>query len=140
MPVTLDPDAAAVKEHQARREAGRQPRRFRGVDARRDRSVRGGDRKRLDRFQFGRLGIGDGAAGQIELAGLLRRQCFVWRAAGFLKGIEDGSGVGIEGHGHDEKNLLMFEPCHSGARVSADLEFRDDNLRIPGSMLRIAPE
>jgi hypothetical protein len=29
---------------------------------------------------------------------------------------------------------------HSGARVSANPESRDDQLEIPGSMLRIAPE
>ena len=55
-----------------------------------------GDRQRLDRFQFGRLGIGDDAGLQIELARLGRRQRFVRRTAGFLKRLEDGGGIGIE--------------------------------------------
>jgi hypothetical protein len=44
--------------------------------------------------------------------------------------------------GHDE--WLHFRPSilprHSGARISANPESRRNNLEIPGSMLRIAPE
>ena len=52
-----DHPAAAVEEHQAWREAVGLAQRLRRVDARRDRAVRRGDRQRLVRFQFGRLGI-----------------------------------------------------------------------------------
>ena len=97
-----DHPAAAVKEHQARREAVGLPQLLRRVDARGDRAVRGGDRERLDRFQFRRLGIGDDAAGQIKLARLRRRQRFVRRAAGLLEGLVDGGGIGIENDGHGE--------------------------------------
>src|ERR1700686_1725044 len=95
-----DHPATAVKEHQARRKSARLPRRLRRIDARRARSVRGGDRQRLNRFQFGRFGIGGKAALQIKFAGFGGRNRFKRRAAGFLKCPVYGVGVGIEGCGH----------------------------------------
>ena len=98
-----DDPAAAMKEHQARRKAVGLPQPQWGVDARRDRPVRCGDRERMYRFQLRRVGIADHTGLQIELARLRRRNRFVRRTAGFLKRLEHGSGIGIEGHGHDEK-------------------------------------
>ena len=65
-----DHPAAAVKEHQARREAVGLAQRLRRVDARRDRAVRRGDRQRLDRFKLGRFGIGDDAGGPDNIRAL----------------------------------------------------------------------
>ena len=100
-----DHPAAAVEKHQAGRKAVCLPQRLRRVDPRRDQSVRGGDRERLDRFQFGRIGIGDKASLQIIVARFSGRERFVSRPAGFLKSLVDEGGVGIEGHGHGEKPL-----------------------------------
>ena len=101
-----DHPAAAVKEHQARREAVGLPQLCRRVDARGDRPGGRGDRERLDRFEFRRLGIADEAGLQIELARLGRRQRLVRRPAGFLERLEHGGGIGIEGHGHDGSLMI----------------------------------
>ena len=105
-----DHPAAAVKEHQARRETVGLPQFHRRVDARGDRSGGRGDRERRHRFQFRRFGIGDDAALQIELARFGRRNRFIRRAAGFLKRLEYGGGIGIEGHGHDAKTCCVEVP------------------------------
>jgi hypothetical protein len=97
-----DHPAAAVKEHQARRETVGLPQSCRRVDAGRDRPGRRGDGERLNGCEFGRFGIADEATLQIKLARLGRRNRFVRRPAGFLKSPEHGGGIGIEGHGHDD--------------------------------------
>ena len=96
-----DHPAAAVKEHQARRKPVGCPRRS-SACRRAPGSIPCGEgiASGVDRFQFRRLGIGDEAGLQIELARFGRRQRFVRRAAGFLKRLEHGGGIGIEGDGH----------------------------------------
>src|SRR5450631_2836998 len=98
-----DHPAAAVEKHQAWRKAVGLPQDFRCVDASRDRTMRRGDRNRFDRFKFRRFRIGDKATLQIQLARLGRRHRFVGRPAGFLKCLEHGGGIGIEGNGHRAK-------------------------------------
>ena len=96
-----DHPAAAVKEHQARRKAVILAQRLRGVDARRDRAVRRGDRQRLVQFERGRLGVHDGAGVPVVLARFRCGQRFIGGTAGVLKKLVDGGGIGIERDGHE---------------------------------------
>ena len=95
-----DHPAAAVKEHQAWRKAVVLAQRLRGVDARRDRAVRRGDRQRLVRFKRGRLGVHDGAGVPIIFARFRCGQRLIGGTARFLESLVDGSGIGIESYGH----------------------------------------
>ena len=113
-----DHPAAAVEKHQAARQTVCLSRRLRRVDPRRNRSVRGGNRKRLDRFQFGRIGIGDEAGLKIIFARLLWRKRLISRAAGLLKRLEHGGGIGVEGDGHNEKTLQYLNLSFPGSTRS----------------------
>ena len=88
---------------------------LRRVDARRDRPVRGRDRQRLCRFKLGRFGIGGDTAGQIKLARFGRRHGFEGRAAGFLKGLVDERGIGIENDGHRIPRVACVKRSGGGA-------------------------
>ena len=100
-----DHPAAAVKEHQARREPGCPQLQWR-VDARGDRSVRArGSRAAATDLSSGGSGLLTKRACEIELAGFRRRQCLISGTAGFLKRLEHGGGIGIEGNGHDAKTF-----------------------------------
>ena len=98
-----DDPAAAVKKHQAWREPVGRSECLRRVDAGSNRAVRSGDRERLHRFHFRRLGIGDDAPLQIEFACFRRRHGFIRWAARFLEGLEYGCGIGVERYGHEGK-------------------------------------
>jgi hypothetical protein len=102
-----DHPAATVKKYQAWRKPGRNPERLRRVDARRDRAVSCQDRERLGRIQLWRLGIADEAGLHVKFTGFRRRQCLIGGPVGFLKRLEYGSGIGIEGHEHGGKTFSV---------------------------------
>ena len=61
--------------------------------------MRGGDRKRVYGCKCWWFGVGDDAAGQIELARYDGPDGLVRRPSGLLEGFEDGGGIGIENSG-----------------------------------------
>src|SRR5262249_41159321 len=70
------------------------------VDPRRDRAVGRGDRQRFDLCERRRLGVADKARLRVIRTRFGRGQRFVGGTAGFLKGLEDGGGIGIENDRH----------------------------------------
>jgi hypothetical protein len=100
-----DDEAAAVQEHQTRREAVRLAHPLRRVDARRDRAMRRRDRQRRGGFQLRRFGIGDDAGGHVHFACLQMSHRLIGRAAGLLERLVDGGGIGIENNGHVNEDL-----------------------------------
>ena len=121
-----DHPAAAVEEHQARREAVGLAQCLRRVDARRDRPCGAGIDSGFAEFKLGRFGIGGDAAGEIELARFVRRHGFEGRAAGLLKGLVDEHGIGIENDGH--RIPLVFGMSFRGDATASNPESRDSGF------------
>jgi hypothetical protein len=120
-----DHPAAAVEKYQAGGETVGVAEFQRRVDPRRDRPGGRGNRERLNRFEFGRFRIGDETGLQIKFARLGGRSRFVSWPAGFLKCLEHKGGIGIEGHGHDQKPLILRLSFRGAAKT------RTRNLEIP---------